>query len=48
MKAIFAGSFDPFTLGYQYVVELASKMFDYTYIVVADNDSKKEHMFSVY
>lgn len=40
-KAVYAGSFDPFTNGHLYIVEEASRMFDKVYILVANNTSKK-------
>lgn len=39
-KAVFAGSFDPFTIGHMDVVRQAAKMFDAVYIVVAVNPDK--------
>lgn len=39
-KAVFAGTFDPFTIGHLDLVSEASKMFDEVYIVIATNDSK--------
>lgn len=39
-KAVFAGSFDPFTIGHLDIVNEASKMFDEVYILIATNDSK--------
>lgn len=39
--AVFAGSFDPFTLGHLDVVKRASAMFDTLWVVVAQNASKK-------
>lgn len=32
--AVFAGTFDPFTLGHQYVAEKAAKLFDELYVVI--------------
>lgn len=44
-KAIFAGSFDPFTLGHLDIVHEASEMFDEVWIVIASNDSKRERVY---
>ena len=38
--AVFAGSFDPFTLGHLDIVKRASKLFDTLWILVAENASK--------
>lgn len=43
--AVFAGSFDPFTLGHLDVVRRASCLFDSLWILVAQNSAKK-NMFS--
>lgn len=39
-KAVFAGTFDPFTIGHLDIVNEASKMFEEVYIVIATNESK--------
>ena len=39
--AVFAGSFDPFTLGHLDIVERASALFDEIYVLLAVNASKK-------
>ena len=44
-KAIFAGSFDPFTLGHLDIVHEASEMFDEVWIVIASNDSKSGRVY---
>ena len=44
-KAIFAGSFDPMTMGHVNIIQRASTMFDEVYVVVAFNLEKKT-MFS--
>jgi len=43
--AVFAGSFDPFTLGHLDLVKRASALFDQVWVLVAVNTSKK-YMFS--
>lgn len=40
-KAVYAGSFDPFTIGHLSVVKQAAKIFDEVYILVAKNPLKK-------
>lgn len=40
MKAIFAGTFDPFTLGHMNIVERAAKLFDGVIIAVAEDTGK--------
>lgn len=40
-RALFAGSFDPFTLGHLDTVERAARLFDKLYVAVATNSSKK-------
>jgi pantetheine-phosphate adenylyltransferase len=44
-KAIYAGSFDPPTLGHMSILAQASKVFDKIYILVATNP-KKSYMFT--
>ena len=39
--AVFAGSFDPFTLGHLDIVKRASALFDELYVLLAVNASKK-------
>ncbi|CAH1210701.1 Phosphopantetheine adenylyltransferase [Paenibacillus plantiphilus] len=46
MKAIYAGSFDPITLGHVSVIERAFKLFQQVHIVVANNRSKN-HLFTL-
>ncbi|WP_232058107.1 pantetheine-phosphate adenylyltransferase [Cohnella abietis] len=46
MKAVYAGSFDPITLGHVSVIERAASMFDEVHIVVANNRDKK-HLFNI-
>jgi pantetheine-phosphate adenylyltransferase len=45
-KAIYAGSFDPFTFGHLSVAANAARVFDEVIILVAVNENK-EYMFSV-
>lgn len=45
MKAVYPGSFDPFTLGHLNILERATKIFDSVTVVIAQN-SQKNHMFS--
>jgi pantetheine-phosphate adenylyltransferase len=42
-KAVYAGSFDPFTNGHLYIIEEASKMFDRVYVLIAHNANKTRH-----
>lgn len=42
-KAIFAGSFDPFTLGHKDIVMRASKMFDEIVVAIALDTGKNSH-----
>lgn len=41
VKALYAGSFDPVTMGHVNIIERASKMFDELIITIATNTSKK-------
>lgn len=43
---VFAGSFDPFTIGHEYVVDSALKSFDKVIIALGENVDK-EHMFTL-
>jgi len=45
MRAIYPGSFDPFTLGHLNILERAVRLFDHIDIVVAGNRSK-QYMFT--
>ena len=40
-KAMFAGSFDPITLGHVNIIERSAKLFKKVYVVVAENKEKK-------
>lgn len=42
-KAVFAGSFDPFTLGHKDIVVRASKLFDEVIVAVARDNGKSSH-----
>lgn len=44
MKAIYAGSFDPFTTGHQNVLMQAAKVFERVYLVIAVNSEKKRRI----
>lgn len=46
MKVLYAGSFDPITLGHLDIIERASKVFETVVVAVMDNDLKKS-LFSV-
>ena len=45
-KAIYSGSFDPFTIGHLWIVQQGSKMVDELIVVIGDNSSKK-HTFTL-
>lgn len=40
-KAVYAGSFDPVTLGHMCVIEKASRLFDWVYVCVSVNPKKQ-------
>ena len=42
-KAIYPGSFDPFTYGHMDTVRKAAKLFDEVYILIGVNSKKKRH-----
>jgi len=44
-NGIFAGSFDPFTVGHLYIVQVASGLFDKLIICIATNPLKKQRVF---
>lgn len=43
MKALYIGSFDPFTIGHYEVLKQAKEIFDEIVVVVADNPNKKRY-----
>ena len=45
-KAIYPGSFDPFTNGHLDIVRKASKLFDEVYVVIGVNKSKRRSFSS--
>lgn len=45
-NAVYAGSFDPITLGHMEVVEKVQKLFDRVYVVISQN-TQKNGLFSV-
>lgn len=42
-KAVITGSFDPITLGHEWLIKKASEMFDEIVVVIAKNDQKKSY-----
>lgn len=46
MKAIYPGSFDPFTLGHKAMVDKALRMFSTVVVAIGTND-KKNHLLSI-
>ncbi|MGM0880553.1 MAG: pantetheine-phosphate adenylyltransferase [Bacillota bacterium] len=46
MRAVYAGSFDPITLGHVSVIERAFQLFSEVHIIVANNRSK-QHYFTI-
>ncbi len=46
-KAVFAGTFDPFTLGHYEIAERASKQFTTLYVAVADGNQTKSCRFNL-
>ena len=44
MKAIYAGSFDPFTIGHLHVLKQACQVFDKVYVAIAVNSTKKRRI----
>ena len=41
MKSVYAGSFDPFTIGHLHVLRQAAEVFDTVYVAIAVNSEKK-------
>ena len=46
-KAVFAGTFDPFTLGHYEIAERASKQFTTLYVAVADGNQAKTCRYNI-
>lgn len=46
-KAVFAGTFDPFTLGHYEIAARASKQFSTLYVAVADGNQSKTCKFGI-
>ena len=44
MNAIYAGSFDPFTIGHLHVLRQACSVFDKVFVAIAVNSSKKRRV----
>ena len=44
MEAIYAGSFDPFTIGHLHVLKQACQVFDKVYVAIAVNSAKKRRI----
>lgn len=42
MKALFPGSFDPFTIGHFNIVTRAARLFSHLYIVIGENSQKQQ------
>ncbi len=47
MKAVFAGSFDPFTIGHLDLVQRISKQFEKVYISILYNPGKDSALFTI-
>lgn len=43
MKALYIGSFDPFTIGHYEVLKQAKEIFDDVIVVIADNSNKRKY-----
>lgn len=48
MKALYIGSFDPFTIGHYEILKQAEELFDEVLIVIADNPHKKRRFDKIY
>lgn len=46
-KAVFAGAFDPFTLGHYEIAERAARQFTILYVAVADGNASKSCYFNI-
>ncbi len=46
-RAVFAGSFDPFTLGHKDIVMRSAKIFDEVIVAIASDTGKKSHDISL-
>lgn len=44
MNAIYAGSFDPFTMGHLHVLNQACSVFDTVYVAIANNSAKNRRI----
>ena len=44
MKAVYAGSFDPFTIGHLHVLKQACSVFDKVYVAIAINSEKSRRV----
>jgi pantetheine-phosphate adenylyltransferase len=44
MKAVYAGSFDPFTNGHLEIIQKASKIFDEIIVLLSENPQKKHRL----
>lgn len=45
-RCVFAGTFDPFTVGHEDTVKKCLALFDEVYVVLAEN-KKKQNLFSL-
>lgn len=43
-KALYAGSFDPFHFGHEWMIEQGIKLFDHLYVLIAKNPKKKSFL----
>ena len=41
--ALYPGSFDPFTLGHQLIVDISLTLFDKVVIAIGENNNKRTH-----
>lgn len=47
MKALYIGSFDPFTIGHYEVLKQAEELFDKVYVYVSNNPQKKRRFSTI-